>query len=326
MGLGSVQNDGAIFLVVAGGYIWNKKAGESDPNYATQDYEKADKSTGTRSGARYGDLTGIITKVAFRTHAEYGESINVTFKASGEFYTVSISTNNRYSQDLMKALLVMDLEKPLFMKPYDFIGSDKKRAQGISFKQDGEKLDLKIEDAPSESAEFFAKGDKKKIKRFFEDLNDWFIAEVEANVIPNIKTSAGDNDEEEQEEKPAKKTESKKETGKSAEKKSEPKKEDPKLTKKSEPKKEETEEVGPIAMKKVIKAYIVENYEDKEYPALDKETIKKWYKLCLEEEELPFEDFEEEEEEESEEEEEEEEGEMSQEELDAELDALAGEE
>lgn len=321
MGLGSVQEGGATFLVVAGGYIWNKKAGESDPNYATQDYEKADKSTGTRSGARYGDLTGVITKVAFRTHAEYGESINVTFKASGEFYTVSISTNNRYSQDLMKALLVMDLEKPLFMKPYDFIGSDKKRAQGISFKQDGEKLDLKIEDAPSETAEFFKKADKKKIKRFFEDLNDWFIAEVEANVIPNIKASAGEDDEEEeQEKKPAKKAEAKKEEAKPA-KKSEPKKEDPKPTKKSEPKKEEVEEVGPIAMKKVIKAYIAENYEDKEYPALDKETIKKWYKLCLEEEELPFEDFEEEEEGE-----ESEEGEMSQEELDAELDALAGEE
>lgn len=324
MGLGSVQNDGAIFLVVAGGYIWNKKAGESDPNYATQDYEKADKSTGTRSGARYGDLTGIITKVAFRTHAEYGESINVTFKASGEFYTVSISTNNRYSQDLMKALLVMDLEKPLFMKPYDFIGSDKKRAQGISFKQDGEKLDLKIEDAPSESAEFFAKGDKKKIKRFFEDLNDWFIAEVEANVIPNIKTSAGDNDEEEQEEKEktAKRTEAKKSPSEKLKSEKETKKEESKPAKKAESKKEEVEEVGPIAMKKVIKAYIAENYEDKEYPALDKETIKKWYKLCLEEEELPFEDLEEEEEES----EEEEEGEMSQEELDAELDALAGEE
>jgi hypothetical protein len=320
-GLGSVQNDGATFLVVAGGYIWDKKAPESDPNFATQDYEKADKTTGTRRGARYADLTGIITKVAFRTHAEYGESINVTFKASKDFYTVSISTNNRYSQDLMKALLVMDLDEPIMMKPYDFIGSDKKRAQGISFKQNGEKLDLKIEDAPSESAEFFKKGDKKKIKRFFEDLNDWFIAEIEANVIPNIKASASEVDDEEEEEKPAAKKPAKKsEEEKPAAKKSEEKKPEAKPAKKAEPAKDE---VGPIGMKKAIKAYIKENYEDKEMPALDSKDLKKWYKLVLDEEELPFEDFEEEEEES--EEEEEDETQMSQEELDAELDALAGE-
>lgn len=320
-GLGSVQNDGAVFLVVAGGYIWDKKASADDPNYATQDYEKADKTIGTRKGARYGDLTGVITKVAFRTHPEYGESINVTFRASKEFYTVSISTNNRYSQDLMKALLVMDLDEPIMMKPYDFIGSDKKRAQGISFKQNGEKLDLKIEDAPSESPEFFKKGDKKKIKRFFEDLNDWFIAEIEANVIPNIKASASDTDdeedEEEQEKKPAKKAEKKSEA-KPATKKVEEKKPESKPAKKSEPAKDE---VGPIGMKKAIKAYIAENYEDKTMPALDSKTLKKWYKLVLEEEELPFEDFEEEEDEE----EDEDETELSEDELNAELDALADE-
>lgn len=308
-GLGKVQEGGATFLVVAGGYIWDKKAGEDHPDYSTQDFEKADKTTGTRKGARYGDLTGKIVKVAFRTHAEYGESINVTFNAGGELYTVSISTNNRYSQDLMKALLVMDLEKVLFMKPYDFIDSNKKRAQGISFKQDGEKLDLKIEDAPSEDPEFFKKADKKKIKRFFEDLNDWFIAEVEEKVIPFIK-----NDSEEGAE-PEAKPAAKKEDPKPA------KKEDPKpaakpVAKKEDLKPAEKEEstVSPIAMKKALRAYIAENYEGKELPSLDRETLEEWYNLSLQEEELPFE-----------EEIEEEEGELSQEELDAQLNALAEE-
>lgn len=307
-GLGKVQEGGATFLVVAGGYIWDKKAGEDHPDYATQDFEKADKSTGTRKGARYGDLTGKVVKAVFRTHAEYGESINVTFNAGGELYTVSISTNNRYSQDLMKALLVMDLEKVLFMKPYDFIDANKKRVQGISFKQDGEKLDLKIEDAPSEDVEFFKKADKKKIKRFFEDLNDWFIAEVEEKVIPFIKA---DDSEEQPEEKAPTKAPAKA-----------PAKVVEKAPTKAAPKSAEKEEisVSPIAMKKTLRAYITENYEGKELPSLDRETLEEWYSLCLQEEELPFEA-----ETEEEETEEEEEGELSQEELDAQLDALARE-
>ena len=303
-GLGKVQEGGATFLVVAGGYIWDKKAPESHPDFATQDYEKADKSTGTRKGARYGDLTGKVVKVAFRTHAEYGESLNVTFSAGGELYTVSISTNNRYSQDLMKALLVMDLEKTLFMKPYDFIGSDKKRAQGISFKQDGEKLDLKINDAPSEDAEFFKKADKKKIKRFFEDLNDWFIAEIEEKVIPFVKDTDSEDEEEQEEKVPTKASKPEK---KAAEETI------------SKPAKKEEISVSPIAMKKALRAYIAENYEGRELPALDRENLEKWYALCQQEEELPFE-----EEEEKDNYEEEEEGELTQEELDAQLDALAG--
>jgi len=297
-GLGKVQEGGATFLSVAGGYIWDRKADQSHPDYATQDYEKADKTTGTRKGARYADLTGKVSKVEFRTHAEYGESINVTFKASEELYIISISTNNRYSQDMMKALLNMDLEKTIFLKPYDFIGEDKKRAQGISFKQDGAKLDLKIADAPTKDAEWFKKADKKAIKRFFEDLNDWFVAEVEANVIPNIKAEVK---EESEEDKPA---------GKKVE---EPKKEEKKEVKSETTAAEPSSEtlVTPLGMKKVLRAYIAENYPGQELPTLEKDELVKWYNLALEEEELPFQDSEEEEE-----------GALNENELDEELNKL----
>lgn len=304
-GLGKVQEGGATFLSVAGGYIWDRKADQSHPDYATQDYEKADKSTGTRTGARYADLTGKVTKVEFRTHAEYGESINVTFKASEDFYIISISTNNRYSQDMMKALLNMDLEKSIFLKPYDFIGEDKKRAQGISFKQDGAKLDLKVADAPTKDAEWFKKADKKAIKRFFEDLNDWFVAEVEANVILNIKAEVKEESGE-TEAKSAKKevTETKKPVA-------ETKKEEKVLL--AEPIQGAETLVTPLGMKKVLRAYIAENYPGAELPSLEKDELVKWYSLALEEEELPFPESNESEEDE---------GVMSEDELNEQLDKL----
>lgn len=264
MGLGKVQEGSTTFLSIAGGFIWDRKADKNHECYAEQEFEKADKTTGVRAGAQYGDLTGKVSKVAFRTHPEYGESINVTFLDSDkESYTVSISTNNRYSQDMMKALLVMDLEKSINIRPYDFLGQNKKRAQGISFKQDGAKLDLKIK-VPAEfekEGEWFKKAEKKAIKRFFEDLNEWYVAEVEEKVVTAIKAPV---DEEEEGE-----------------------------AKKPEAKKSEAEKPGIslLAMKKVIRPYIDENYPGMELPALSPDDLKKWYDLVIKEEELPFEDF-----------------------------------
>jgi len=316
-GLGKVQDSGATFLSIAGGFIWDRKADKSHEDYAEQEYEKADKTTGIRTGARYGDLTGQVTKVAFRTHAEYGESINVNFLAGGETYIISISTNNRYSQDMMKALLVMDLEKPIFVKPYDFVGQDKKRAQGISFKQDGEKLALKVE-VPSDftkDEDWFKKADKKQIKRFFEDLNEWYVAEVEEKVVPKIKTVVP---EEKSEETPEKTAPKKVETKKEEVKKEEVKKEEVKEVKEESKQEEEKPTVGVsiLAMKKVLRPYIAENYPGQELPELSPVDMLKWYNLAIAEEELPFEDVG------KSEESEENSGELSQEDLDSQLNAL----
>lgn len=266
-GLGSVSNNNGLFLSIAGGFIWNRKAEEGDPDYATQTFTRVDKTEGVRKGARYADLTGMIIGVAFRTHAEYGESINVTVDSDGERYILSISTNNRYSQDMMKMLLLTDLSKEVFIKPYDFVGEDKKRAMGISFRQGGEKISLKFEGAPTKEKEWFRAESttKKDIRRFFEDLNEWFVAEIEEKVCPLFVG-----------------------------KEEEPKSTEPAKTEKVErvEKVEKVEKLKatPIKMKKALKAYITENYEGKELPKLSKEDLIKWYELCLEEEELPFED------------------------------------
>jgi hypothetical protein len=313
MGLGTVsENGGATFLSIAGGYIWDRKADKSNPNFGTQEWEKADKSIGVRQGARYADLSGKIVMAEFKTHPEYGESVNVTIDAGNDRYIISISTGNRYSQDMMKALLKLDLTKDVFLKPYDFTGKDKKRAQGISFRQDGEKVDLRVDDAPTQDAAFFKTAEKKKIKRFFEDLNDWFVEKIEEEVIPNFAALAPkekkevieeDDDSEEigydEQDEPDTSQEPapKKEVA--------PKKEAPK--KEAEPV-EEALKVTPLKMKKVLRSFIEENYAGKSLPDLDKDELTVWYNLAIAEEELPFS----------------EDGEVSDNDIEGQLDALLG--
>ena len=287
-GLGTVQQSSATFLSLAGGYIWNRKADESNPNFATQDYETSE-GTKTRQGARYADLTGSVTDVEFKTHDKFGESINVSFEAGGEDYTIAVSTNNRYSQDLMKALLKLDLDKEVYLKPYDFVDKEGRRAQGVVFRQDGEKINLRNDDAPSKESAWFKTSNKKQIKRFFEDLTEWFIAEVEANVIPKLggkavapKSGLGAATD-------------------TQEVSAEDISEDAPVN--------EAPKVSPLKMKKALKEYIAENYEGESLPKLSKEDLVTWYNLALAEEELPFS---------------EDSGEVSSSDLDSQLNSLLG--
>jgi hypothetical protein len=264
MGLGTVDSNNGLYLSIAGGFIWNRKADQSDPNYAVQAFVKADKTEGERAGARYADLDGMVVGVEFRTHDEYGQNLNMTFEANDQRYIISISTNNRYSQDAMKALLNADLTKPIYMKPYDFVGKDKRRAMGISFRQGGEKIDLRVDNVPTKEKEWFATAAKKDIRRFFEDLNDWFVAEVEEKVCPQF----GALPPKAKPEAPTKKV--------AKEEKAAPK--------------EEVAKATPLKMKQALKKYIEENYEGQTLPSLGKEELVTWYNLSVEMEDLPFED------------------------------------
>ena len=278
MGLGAVKERTNMYLSVAGGFVWDRKADKSNSNYATQEFNRADGTIGTRQGAQYADLTGNVVGVEFRVHDKYGESINITVDSEGSRYIMSISTNNQYSQCFMKALLIMDLKKELFIKPYDFTGEDGKRAQGISFRQDGTKLDLKTVKSPEKfqkEKSFWAKASKKEIKRFFEDLSDYFVAEVEEKVcsqltadVPTPAPKAKVQEQEAQTEQEAPVAEA--QEVESAD-----------IIAESKP--------SVIKMKKFLKEYIAENYGDGEtLPKLSKEEVAEWYDLALAEEELPF--------------------------------------
>ena len=187
MGLQTTERENAVYLSVAGGYIWNRKGDKNHPMYAEQEFNRADGTVGIRTGAKYPSLIGTITGVEFREHQQYGQSVNVTVEDDGDIFILSISTNNRYAQSMMKALLVMKHGELIEITPYDFEDSSKKRVNGISFKQGGQKLDLTVGNSPTKDASWYKTAPKKQIKRFFEDLNDWFVEEVQEKVVPQLE-------------------------------------------------------------------------------------------------------------------------------------------
>tara|TARA_R110000796_G_scaffold134716_3_gene250519 strand:+ start:6968 stop:7870 length:903 start_codon:yes stop_codon:yes gene_type:complete len=280
MGLGSASQERSMFLSVAGGFIWNRKAEKDDADYKEQTFDRADGTQGVRTGARHDHLTGTIVGVEFKTHEKYGQNLNVTVESEGERYVLSISTNNQYSQSFMKALLLIDLQKSLFIKPFDFTGQDGKRAQGISFRQDGEKIDLKKVVTPAsfqKDKSFWKQASKKDIKRFFEDLTDWFVAEIQESICSKFKPLepivSKDKLQPTTSEKPVEESQVEQSENISI-------------------KKVESAEVRPsaIKMKRFLKEYIHENYSEQEQlPRLTKEQVEVWYDLAKSEEELPFE-------------------------------------
>lgn len=179
-----VTDERVPYLSIAGGFVWNRKSDKTHPDYAEQNYGRPDGTTGTRSGAKYKAITCFVKDVVFKTHKQYGESINISIENGGDKFIIAVSTNNRYSQDLMKMLLTIDLTKAVYMKPFDFIDNVKKRATGISFLQDGKKVILKNDGAPFREKDWFKEANKKQVKRFFEDLNEWYVSEVEEKVCP----------------------------------------------------------------------------------------------------------------------------------------------
>lgn len=295
MGLGTREEGGnATYLVIANGAIWDKKADSTNVNYKEEEWTNTDGDKKVRKGARYNTLSGIVTNVYFKTHEQYGEALYVTLEDEGESFILNIKTNTANSQHMMKALMVADLNKELLIDPYDFEPKGQKRRRGISFKQDGEKLDLWSYQLPEEwayDADKMASMTDKKKKRWFEDFSDFLVGEVEEKVIPNL-TKGGSEDLNTTNETPNKPNEEEETNGKVVEK-------------------EAPKKITPLKMKKFLKDYIKENYDNKELPTLTKEELIVWYNLALEMEELPFPSSELEE------------AEVEEDDIDAQLEALA---
>lgn len=294
-GLGQVTESGVIFLGIAGGYVWDKKADEKHGAYAEQKFTNMDGSEGVRKGARYADISGKIVEIKFSTHPQYGENINLTIDAGDDRYIVAVKTSNRYSQDIMKALLLADLESLVRIKPYAFPDRvTQKLVQGCNIFVAGEKLDLKALEVmlpqgcktEDDVKNFFKTADKKKVLRYFDDLSDWLKAEILETVVPSMKPI------EKKEGKPAvhkPAPEAKTEVEETEGQENESEEGD---TKAEETPVEETKVVlTPLKMKQALRAYSSANYDGREIPkTLAGAELVKWYDLSVAGEELPFED------------------------------------
>ncbi len=264
-------NVGTTYLSIVNGKIWDKTVKDSNhPFYKTETFVKPDETEGTREGAAYLELSGTIISVLACREQKFGDYLEVEIDAGEEkTYTISAKRNARTSQDLMKFLLMGDLSKEVVIKPYDFTNKDTgKRVNGTNFFQDGKKVmtrDFVGDGMPVQEEDFWKNAASRKIKKYFYDLDEWLGDEITERIEPLL-------------------VEVKKEF--LAKRKVET--EAPKEVEAEAPK-EEVKRPSVIAMKKVIKAYIAENYEGKTIPKLTKDEVPTWYDLAVAEDELPFE-------------------------------------
>lgn len=289
-GLGQVTESGVIFLGIAGGFVWDKKADESHGAYSEQKFSRVDGTEGVRKGAKYADITGKIVEIKFPVHQQYGEHINLTIDAGDDRYIVALKIGNRYSQDIMKGILLGDIEKPFRIKPFAFPDKENptKIVQGCNIFQDAEKIDLKglevIKPEGCTSDEdvknFFKTATPKKRDRYFDDLNEWLKAEILEEVVSGMPEAPR------KEGKPAVNKPKPAPTAKPEETESEAEAKATEVVEQEAPK-----PLTPLKMKQALRAYSAENYEGREIPkTLAGAELIQWYDLSVAGEDLPWSD------------------------------------
>lgn len=197
MGL-EIGNDNAktTYLSIAGGYIWDKKADSSHPAYKEQEWKDNKGNSNIRKGAAYKSYSGKISDVAFSSHESYGDSLLVTFEDGGEKFVFSVPMNKRNSQDFLKAILKIDLNKEVKVLPYYF-EKDGKTKQGINFYQDNEKVDtfnLELEGFEFKSGDWFAKAKKSQVTMYFLSLTETLQENVEEKIKAFKESSESQED------------------------------------------------------------------------------------------------------------------------------------
>lgn len=274
LGVNSTEEKGkVVFLNVAGGLLWDKTGVDKEnKSYLVQEYTFNDEKK-TRKGYAEKAMQGLVTGIKVNTHEKFGEFAIVEFDIEGKKVVLSVKTNTTNSQHLFGALLNMDATAPLYVKPYDFIAKAHPkfgaggRRQGISFKQNDAPLNIKVSDAPWDKFEG-VKDNAVMKKRFFEDLNIWYVEKINALSIKLF----GESVEKESDEKaPSNETEKT-------------------VEKKAVATEKVVQSITPMKMKRFLRGYISENYENGETLPSDikGDELKKWYDLAQAGEELVF--------------------------------------
>lgn len=205
-GLSKKTEGGSVkFLTIHGDSIWQKLSvkaiNEGKRGEDTEEFLNKDKVTQIRSGEKWGELTGTISKIEF-VDGKFGQSMQVEVMAGGEKYILTTGAGSPHAKKLYIMFFKMDLAKPVTIKPYDFNNTDDNGKEwhnvGISASQEGVKLELKgdLEGAPLKEGESGKKwfADQKKaggrgtdkIKAYYQEIVYFCIDEITAKIIPNL--------------------------------------------------------------------------------------------------------------------------------------------
>ncbi len=126
----SILSDGLLHLA----------ATESTPGAVKREYETSDGKKGSKWELVYTELTGMITKIAFRD-GDFGKSLQLSVTDEEDSTIVlSVNTQSNFAEDLMKKLPAIDLKKSVKIAPYSFEDEKGKKKRGVTIYQEEEKI------------------------------------------------------------------------------------------------------------------------------------------------------------------------------------------
>lgn len=138
--MGLTEPTTRMYLNIGFGKI-RKKCDPTDPKAVERSLESGEKVY----AREYKDLSGVLENIAFKTHAEYGNSWLVYLNDGDDKFVLQIKENDRYGGDFLRR--VPNLHKGLWYKftPYDFTPEGtEKRKKGLSIR---DKNDNHVESA-----------------------------------------------------------------------------------------------------------------------------------------------------------------------------------
>lgn len=189
--MGLQKKDRITYLKATEGKL-RRKTEATDPEAEERFVEKTGKTVHERV---YTTCEGYLRDIRVQTHEEYGTSYNLILldPATGEKFSINVGESSRYFQSFVEHLPNIDFSKPLEVRPYSF-KTEAGRAIGMSFKQEGEKVENYYKDYDAEKnkstakngLEKFnfkgAKGDKDELKILRLKLIKFLKAELKKQV------------------------------------------------------------------------------------------------------------------------------------------------
>lgn len=196
MGVKNTKFDGSYATIGADGEI-RIPAQPNEPGAVLRQYETTDGKTGEKWEKVYTEISGKITGINF-FDGNFGKVLNLIIDDGSEKFSLSVSTQSTFAEDLMKKLPNVDFAQEVLIKPYSFVDkTNNKSKKGCSVIQgenkiasfftkevDGGKYEV-CNDYPAVPSQTM---DKEDWKIYFLQARKFLVGFIEQNIIPVVES------------------------------------------------------------------------------------------------------------------------------------------
>lgn len=134
------KSTGGRFISILADGNFHETVNPNTEGAILREYETKDGTKGSKWELIYEKIDAEITDVKFKD-GDYGEQILVTFSDGDNDVILAQGVGSNFGEDIMKKLPNIDLSKKLTVSPYSFTDENGKEKKGVTFYQDGKKIE-----------------------------------------------------------------------------------------------------------------------------------------------------------------------------------------